>query len=60
MALSHMMKAGKPTGDMFDDHGTAIPGEPDFSIANVEAHVARLRAAPDGFNYVGASAEVIS
>jgi hypothetical protein len=56
MSKWQMMKAGEPTvHPIFDDGGTAQPGEDGFSTDAVKAHVATLGDEADGFNYVGPS-----
>jgi hypothetical protein len=53
MAVWQMMKAGKPTGDMFDDGAAQAPGDDGFSTSAVQTHLASLGASADSFNYVG-------
>lgn len=53
MALWQIMKSGVPTGAIYDDGGTARPGEAAFSTDAVVAHLATLGEAGDGFNFVG-------
>jgi hypothetical protein len=56
MAVWQIMKSGEPTNaPLYDDTGSAVPGDADFSTSAVAAHVQSLGAAADGFNYVGLS-----